>query len=125
MKYLCLAYYHEEKFDKLTPSERAAIGTECKSRDEELHATGGLLLVASLGATRETTSIRPRNGKTEVTDGPYVETKEQLGAFFLIEAADLNDAIRIASKHPAAQLNEHLGWGIEVRPIDYFEQATP
>ncbi len=51
-------------------------------------------------------------------DGPYAETKEQLGSFFIIEAEDLDEAIQLASMHPAAQLNEHLGWGIELRPIE-------
>ena len=53
-----------------------------------------------------------------VTDGPYAETKEQVGSYFQIEARDLNQAIEVASKHPAARLNEHLGWGIEIRPIE-------
>jgi hypothetical protein len=123
MKYLCLAYYDEKKFDALSYAEKQAIGVDCKSHDEELHQSGHLLMVASLAAPRATASVRPRNGKAWVTDGPYVETKEQLGSFFLIEAADLNEAIRVASKHPAAVLNEHLGWGIEVRPIDFFEQG--
>jgi hypothetical protein len=57
-----------------------------------------------------------------VTDGPFTETKEQVGAFFLIEAQDLNEATRVASHHPAAHLGEQVGWGIEVRPIDYFMQ---
>jgi hypothetical protein len=71
---------------------------------------------------RAATSVRPRNGKVLITDGPFAETKEQVGAFFIIEAKALNEAIEVASKHPAAHLNEHLGWGIEVRPIQFFEQ---
>ena len=122
MKYLCLAYYDEKKFEALSKAELDAIGVKCHSHDEELHKGGHLILVGSRAPTRATTSVRPRNGKPSVTDGPYVETKEQLGAFFIIEAKDLNEAIRVASKHPAAHLNEHLGWGIEVRPIEFFEQ---
>jgi len=61
--------------------------------------------------------IRPRDGKPVVTDGPYVETKEQVGGLVIIEAADLNEAVRIASLHPAAHLGEKLGWGVEIRPI--------
>lgn len=60
-------------------------------------------------------SLRPRNGKVAVTDGPYAETKEQLGSYFLIEARDRDQAVEIASKHPAARLNAHLGWGVEIR----------
>ena len=57
-----------------------------------------------------------------MTDGPFAETKEQVGGFFIIEARDLNEAIRVASKHPAALLGEQVGWGIEVRPIEMFDQ---
>jgi hypothetical protein len=63
------------------------------------------------------TSVRPRNGRPVVTDGPFVETKEQVGGLIVIEAKDLNEAIRIASLHPAAHLGEDIGWGIEIRPI--------
>lgn len=122
MKYLCLAYYDEQKFSALTQSELDALVAQCHSRDEVLRSSGNLLLVASLAATRSSTSVRPKNGKPIVTDGPYAETKEQLGGFFIIEATDLNEAIRVASKHPAAQLGEHVGWGIEVRPTEFFEQ---
>ena len=118
MKYLCLAYYDEKKFETLTEAEMAAIGRECAPLDEDLKHSGHLLEVGSLAATQASVSLRPRNGKVSVTDGPYAETKEQLGSYFLIEARDLNEAIQVASKHPAARLNEHLGWGVEVRPIE-------
>ena len=68
------------------------------------------------------TSVRVRDGKRLVTDGPFAETKELIGGFFVIEARDLNEAIRVASKHPAAHLGERVGWGIEVRPIESYEQ---
>lgn len=123
MKYLCLAYYDEKKFNALPKAEVDALVAECKSHDEELHQSGHLVLVGSLAATASSTGIRPRQGKAAITDGPYAETKEQLGAFFIIEARDLNEAIRVAAKHPAAHLGEHVGWGIEVRPIEYFESA--
>ena len=122
MKYLCLGYYDEKKFDALAKPELDALVRECKAHDDALHASGHLIVVASLAAPRESTTIRPRNGKPMVTDGPYAETKEQLGAFFLIEAKDLEEATRVASRHPAAHLGEQVGWGIEVRPIDYFVQ---
>jgi len=123
MKYLCLAYYDEKKFDALPKPELDALVSQCKSHDKALHDSGHLLLVASLAATLSSASIRPKGGEPSITDGPYAETKEQLGAFFIIEARDLNEAIRVASKHPAAHLGEHVGWGIEVRPIEFFEQA--
>ena len=118
MKYLCLAYYDEKKFETLTEEDLAAIGRACQPHDEDLQRSGHLLEVASLAGTKSSVSLRPRNGKVSVTDGPFAETKEQLGSYFLIEARDLNEAIQVASKHPAARLNEHLGWGVEIRPIE-------
>jgi len=123
MKYLCLAYYDEKKFTALPKPEIDALVAECKSHDQALHESGHLIMVASLGHTESSTSIRPRQGTPSITDGPYAETKEQLGAFFIIEAKDLNEAIRVASKHPAANLGEHVGWGIEVRPIEFYQQT--
>jgi hypothetical protein len=117
MKYLCLAYYDHEKFDALSQEELKALVSQCPKHDEELRKSGHVVLQGSLGELKATTTIRPRNGKPLVTDGPYTETKEQVGGFFMIEARDLNEAILIASKHPAAHLGEHLGWAIEVRPI--------
>ena len=118
MKYLCLAYYDEKKFETLTKADMAEIGRKCAPFDGELHRSGHLLEVGSLALTKDSVSLRPNQGKVTVTDGPYAETKEQLGSYFLIEARDLNEAIQVASLHPAARLNEHLGWGIEIRPIE-------
>lgn len=121
MKYLCLAYYDVRKFDALSPAELDAIVSRCPAYDAALRDSGHLIVQASLGAPGATASVRPRNGKPSVTDGPFVETKEQVGGFFIIEARDLNEAIRVASKHPAANLGEQAGWGIEVRPIEGYE----
>jgi len=122
MKFLCLAYYEEKKFEALSKAEVDAIVSQCHAHDDALKQSGHLISVASLGPTRTTKSVRPRNGKPSVTDGPFAETKEQIGAFFLIEAGDLAEATEVASRHPAAHLGEHVGWGIEVRPIDFFLQ---
>lgn len=119
MKFLALAYYHEKTFETTAPEEMQAIAAKCAPLDEALNATGKMTLVASLAATKDTVSVRPRNGKPTVTDGPYVETKEQLGSFFLLEAKDMQEAIRLASMHPAASLGEKMGWGIEIRPIEF------
>ena len=123
MKFLCLGYYDEKKWDARTPDDEAAIRKDCQPHDEALRATGRMLMVASLALTTATVSIRPRNGKPMVTEGPFAETKEQIGSFFLIEAENVEEAIAIASKHPAANLNERLGWGIEIRPIEFFAEA--
>lgn len=119
MKFLALAYYHEKTFEQTPPERMKAIVEKCGPLDAALYATGKLELVASLAATKDTVSVRPRNGKPTVTDGPYVETKEQLGSFFLLEAADMQEAVRLASLHPAANLGEEMGWGIEIRPIEF------
>jgi len=124
MKYLCLAYYDEKKFETLTPSDMAAIEKECRSHDADLQRSGKLLEVGSLAATKNSVSLRPRGGRVSVTDGPFAETKEQVGSYFLIEARNLDEAIEVASKHPAARLNEHLGWGIEIRPIEFCRVAA-
>ena len=123
MKYLCLAYYDEKKFEALSKSEVDALVRQCPPHDAALRDSGNLIASASLGAARSSTTLRPRAGKPSVTDGPFAETKEQVGGFFIIEARDLNDAIRVASKHPAAHLGESVGWGIEVRPIEAFVLA--
>jgi len=123
MKYLCLAYYDEKNFHALSASELEALESQCPRYDEELRKSGHLVVQASLGPTRATMTVRPRNGRVSITDGPFAETKEQVGGFFIIEAKDLNEAIRVASMHPAAHLGEQVGWGIEVRPIEGFEQA--
>lgn len=120
MKYLCLAYYDEKKFETLSGADLDAIVRDVRPYDEDLLRTGRLVAAGSLGPTRASTTIRPRGGKVSVTDGPFIETNEQVGGFFIIEAGDLDEAIRVASRHPAAHLNEHLGWGLEVRPIETF-----
>jgi hypothetical protein len=122
MKYLCLAYYDVQRFGALSRDELNAIVSRCPPYDAALRESGHLLVQASLGSAQATTTVRPRNGKPSVTDGPFVETKEQVGGFFIIEARDLNEAIRVASKHPAAHLGETVGWGIEVRPMESYEQ---
>jgi hypothetical protein len=121
MKYLCLAYYNEKLFDAMPKAQFEAIVSQCPAHDEELRKSGHLVIQASLGSPRATITVRPSNGKPSVTDGPFTETKEQVGGFFIIEARDLNEAIRVASKHPAAHLGEQMGWGIEVRPIETYE----
>jgi hypothetical protein len=120
MKYLCLAYYHPDSMGALPPDELEAMVRQCPPKDAELKATGRLVLSASLRDRKETLCIRPRGGRPAVMDGPYTEAKELVGGFFIIEAADREEAIRIASLHPAATLGEQAGWGIELLPIDRY-----
>src|SRR5262245_41426870 len=115
MKYLCLAYGDQAKMSKLRPSEFEALLAKCKEHDAELQRSGHY--VSAMSLEWDVATVRPRAGKTVVTDGPFVETREVVGGVITIEARDLNEAIRIASLHPAAHLGEELGWGIEIRPI--------
>ena len=121
MKFLCLAYYDPRRFDALTPAQRDAIVSRCPEYDAALIASGHLLFHASLAEVGETRCVRPHGGKPTVTDGPFAETKEYVGGFFMIEARDREEAIAIASKHPAANLGEIAGWGVEVRAVDFYE----
>jgi hypothetical protein len=84
---------------------------------DSLHESGQLIAAESLEKVQTATTLRVRHGKLSVTDGPFAETKEQLGGFFLIDARDLNDAIRIASKLPPARIGS-----IEVRPVEDLTQ---
>lgn len=113
MKYLCLAYEEEKTFNAMSPSEWQALRGETLAYVEELTRNGHLVSAEPLQSVRTATTLRVRNGKLSITDGPFAETKETLGGFFLIEARDLNEAIQVASKWPSVRLGS-----IEVRPID-------
>ncbi|MFL5806796.1 MAG: YciI family protein [Roseiflexaceae bacterium] len=115
MKYLCLVYHEETKVDALPKSEYDAIVSEVLDYREELRKSGHYIISSPLQPVQTATTIRVRDGKVSITDGPFAETKEQLGGFYLIEARDLNDAIRLASKMPPARIG-----CIEVRPIKEF-----
>jgi hypothetical protein len=115
MKYLCLAYGDQSKMEALTKAEFEALVAKCGPMDEELRRTGQVLMTESLEWA--TTTIRSRDGERIVTDGPFTESKEKVGGLFIIEARDLNEAIRIASMHPAANLGADRGWALEIRPI--------
>ena len=121
MKFLCLGYYEPEKFAQLPEADVAKIAAECRPHDQALYRTGQVDLVASIDAGSKV--IRRRRGLKEVVDGPYTETKEVIGSFFIVEAADLDEAVQIAGLHPAANWGEHMGWAVEVRPIDYYQAA--
>ena len=122
-KFLVLAYYDPKAFYGLSDEERKALTGQCPPHDAALRDSGSLLQIASLGEVRDSVSVRPRGGKPTVTDGPFMETNEQIGSFFLIEAADLAEAVRLASLHPAANIGEQAGWGIEVRPVTYCAES--
>jgi hypothetical protein len=113
MKYLCLAYEEENKLNILSRSEWDLLRRETLAYVEELRNKGRMVSAEALQSSQTASTVRVRNGKVSITDGPFAETKEQLGGFFLIEARDLNEAIQIASQWPSARLGS-----IEVRPIE-------
>lgn len=112
MKYLCLVYFEGKTLEALSKGEREDLDRESLAYDEELQRSGHFIAAEALDSVQSAITVRMRNGKISTTDGPFAETKEQLGGFILIEARDLNDAIQVASKIPLAKLGS-----IEVRPI--------
>jgi hypothetical protein len=105
MKYVCLVYGEEKKIGAMTDDD-------CMVYDQALRDAGRCLASEALQPARTATVVRVRKGKVSVTDGPFAETKEVLAGFYLIDAADLNDAIQIASRMPPATVGT-----IEVRPV--------
>ena len=112
MKYLCLVYVEEKTLKALPKSERVALSDESMAYCDELQKVGQLLAASPLHPVETATTVRVRNGRASVTDGPFAETKEQLGGFLMIDVRDLNDAIRVASQFPAARIGS-----VEVRPM--------
>jgi hypothetical protein len=115
MKYLCLAYGDPKKTAAMSKSEVADLMSEIRTYDAELRESGHLLTGESLEWAA--TTLRSRNGKVVITDGPFLEAKELVGGLVVIEARDLDEAVRVASMHPAARAGENLGWAVELRPI--------
>ena len=112
MKYLCLVYVEEKTLNALSRDERVALSDQSIGYCDELQKNGQLIGASPLHPVETSTTVRVRAGKVSTIDGPFAETKEQLGGYLLIDVRDLNDAVRIASKFPAAQYGS-----IEVRPI--------
>lgn len=125
MKYLCLGYFDPEKMAARPQADIDAIMRECQSHMEELYRSGQVIIDA--GLTLETTYLRREDGKVRIINHPLNEAKETIGSAFLIEARDMEEAIRLALLHPTMQVSagEQFGWGIEIRPIHYFEMRKP
>ena len=113
MKYLCLAYEEEKKLNSLSKTDWDALRKETLAYVDKLRKSGCLIAAEPLQSVSTATTVRVRHGKVSMTDGPFAETKETLGGFFLINARDLDDALQVASKWPSARLGS-----IEVRPIE-------
>jgi len=113
MKFLCLAYEEQAVLDALTQQEWQALRRETLEYVDGLRSGGQLLDARPLQSAGTASTVRVRSGRSSITDGPFAETKEQLGGYFLIEAADVDEALRIAAAWPSARFG-----AIEVRPVD-------
>lgn len=112
MKYLCLVYVEEKILHALPSHERVVLSEEAMAYCDRLQKIGQLLAASPLHPVETATTVRVREGKASTTDGPFAETKEQLGGFLMLDVPDLNDAIRIATHFPAARYGS-----VEVRPM--------
>jgi len=119
MKYICLGYIDPKKWETMSESERNAFIDECFAYDDVLRKNGHFVDGEALQGPQNATTLRFRNGKVSVTDGPYAETKEQLGGILILEAKDLNHAIQLMSKHPGVR-----GGDFEIRPTEDLTQLV-
>jgi hypothetical protein len=114
MKYICLGYIEEKMWDGMSESEQKRFVDECLAYDSELRKGGYFSGGEALQSARTATTVRQKNGKLSITDGPFAETKEQLGGIMVLEARDLNHAIQLMSNHPSTR----MGGTWEIRPSD-------
>ena len=115
MKYLCLIYDDEKKWETMSKAEADAYMGEYFAFTDGIKGSGHYIGGNALQPVHTATTVRSRNGKLSTTDGPFAETKEQLGGYYLTEARDLNDALQVAQKIPSVRTGS-----IEVRPIQEF-----
>jgi hypothetical protein len=113
MKFICLAYEEEAKLNALSKAEWDALRTETLAYVEKLRAMGTLLAAEPLQSIRTAATVRVRQGKVSITDGPFAETKETLGGFFLLNVRNREEALKVAATWPSARIGS-----IEVRPIE-------
>jgi hypothetical protein len=113
MKFICLGYMEESQWDEMPERDRTALMEQCFVYDDELRRGGHFLGGEALQSIHNAATLRYRQGKVAVTDGPYAETKEQLGGFLVLEARDLNHAIQLMSNHPGVRYGP-----FEIRPVD-------
>ena len=114
MKYLCLGYLKPGKFEGMTDEERNAVLDDCFEYNDHLRANGHLVAEVPLQSPETAVTLHWKNGKVATTDGPYAETKEQVGGFQILEARDLNHAIQLVSQLPGFK----IGLGrVEIRPV--------
>ncbi|HEU5234742.1 MAG TPA: YciI family protein [Terriglobales bacterium] len=113
MKYICLGYYDEDKFDCMTEGEQNAMFDTCFAYDDHLRANGHWAGGEALQPPETARTVSWKNGKVATTDGPYAETKEQIGGILVLEARDMNHAVQLMTQHPALR----FGSIFEIRPV--------
>jgi hypothetical protein len=118
MQYLLLIYHNESDWEKLGPAQQTTVYQEYRELIQRLAAKGQYIAGDELKPTTTATTVRVRDGRQTISDGPFAETKEQLGGYFLVNATDLDDAIAIAAQIPSAR-----DGSIEIRPVAVQEQA--
>jgi hypothetical protein len=118
MRYLCLIYENEKNWATMPKGQSDSVMAEYGAFTQGIKESGHYIGGNALQPTPSATTLRVRNGKVSATDGPFAETKEQLGGYYLIDAKDLNDAIQVASRIPSAKFGS-----IEVRPIMEFNES--
>ena len=111
MKYICLGYIDEKQWEKVPEHERNAVMDQCFNYDDELRRRGHFAGGEALQGRESAVTLRFRDGSVQATDGPYAETKEQIGGILILEARDLNEAIQIMSRHPGVRVGP-----FEIRP---------
>jgi hypothetical protein len=119
MKYLCLVAVDEEKLESMSPAESQALDDISLDYDSTLRSGGHFIAAQALELSKTATTVRIREGKVCVTDGPFAESKELIGGFILIEAKDLNEAIQLASQIPVVRFG-----AVEVRPVKELTHSS-
>jgi hypothetical protein len=125
-KFLCLCYYDADEVKTWTPSDQEAVSAACQPHDKALRATGKVLLNSSISEPETARVLRGSAAGPVATEGAYAKTNEPVGAAFIVEAADMDEAVRIASLHPGVNAPKfvNMNGGIEVRALEYFDMPS-
>ncbi|PUA26301.1 MAG: hypothetical protein B0W54_24065 [Cellvibrio sp. 79] len=127
MKFICLCYYDPNIANALSPAKMEELSAACKPHYEAWEKTGKLAVLGGLSDPQAWKTIRPTDtsnnahSQPKITTGPYLSNSERIGAFFFVDAKDINEAVEIAAKHPSAHTGRFLGGGIEVCVCESFQ----
>ena len=121
MKFLCLGYMDEKTWETMSKTEQDAMMQECFAYDDVLRKNGHFVAGEALQSARSTKTLQWKRGKVLVTDGPFAETREQLGGLLVLEAKDMDEAVALMSQHPGVR----LGGPFEIRPVEEIPEIHP